>query len=386
MAACQRPSARGVTPPTPIGSMHKDASNGRACTLAYHYAEAIDPEIADLAWRDHDQDAARPRASALRWLRRAAELALARFDLDDALGLLERAAELTPDNPDCYRIRSPASTPSSSTARPSGSRCRRHSSSPPTSLSAVSSTPSCPGFESTMRGAMWKVAPGDWAIVSGWIGGGARALPAGQPPVRTRMAWLGRRCSRTTSPRPSSRSRSPSGSTTSSCSPSVSWRAPPTFSQQPTSRPPPSWRSGGSGSSRGSTVRTTSPRSTGAQRPRKLGLGRLEDAEHHALRHAAIAARLTSHHEVHAIGDLVTLDEAAGRWDRLHQRTEWSERAVAANADTPCVYNPRNLLASAVACAALGLDDEARRLEAEESALGFKSWGCRSIRCGRGSR
>ena len=106
----------------------------------------------------------------------------------------------------------------------------------------------------------------------------------------------------------------------------------------------------------------------------KLGLGRLEDAEHHALRHEAIAARLTPHHEVHAIGNLVTLDEAAGRWDRLHERTEWSERAVAANADTPCVYNPRNLLASAVACAALGLDDEARRIEAQESALGFEGY------------
>ena len=66
----------------------------RASTLAYHYMEAVDPEIADLAWRDRDQDAARLRVSALRWLRRAAELALARFDLDDALGLLELAAEL----------------------------------------------------------------------------------------------------------------------------------------------------------------------------------------------------------------------------------------------------------------------------------------------------
>ena len=53
----------------------EDASDGRASTLAYHYMEAVDPEIADLAWRDRDQDAARLRASALRWLRRAAELA-----------------------------------------------------------------------------------------------------------------------------------------------------------------------------------------------------------------------------------------------------------------------------------------------------------------------
>src|SRR6201986_4575534 len=63
----------------------EDASDGVAGKLAYHYAEAVEPAIADLAWRDRDQDAARLRASALRWVRRAAELALARFDLDDAL-------------------------------------------------------------------------------------------------------------------------------------------------------------------------------------------------------------------------------------------------------------------------------------------------------------
>jgi len=106
----------------------------------------------------------------------------------------------------------------------------------------------------------------------------------------------------------------------------------------------------------------------------ELALGHLEEGELHALRHEAIAARLTPHHEVHAIGNLVTLDEAAGRWDRLHGRTDRSERAVSANADTPCVYNPRNLLAGAVACAALGLDGEARRLEEREAALGFEGY------------
>jgi hypothetical protein len=106
----------------------------------------------------------------------------------------------------------------------------------------------------------------------------------------------------------------------------------------------------------------------------QLALGHVEDAELHALRHEAIAARLTPHHEVHAIGNLVTLDEAAGRWNRLYERMERNERAVAANADTPCVFNPRNLLAGAVACATLELDDQARRLEAEESALGFEGY------------
>jgi hypothetical protein len=106
----------------------------------------------------------------------------------------------------------------------------------------------------------------------------------------------------------------------------------------------------------------------------ELALGNFDDAELHALRHDAIARRLTPHHELHAIGNLLTLDEAAGCWDRLNERRQRTEQAVAANGETPCVFNARSLLACAVACAALGLEDEARRLEAEESALGFEGY------------
>jgi len=103
----------------------------------------------------------------------------------------------------------------------------------------------------------------------------------------------------------------------------------------------------------------------------ELGVGRLEEALAHARRHEEIAARLTPHHKVHALGNLLLFDEAAGRWDRMHDRKGATVRVVAANRDTPCGYNARCLLASAVACAALGLDDEARQLEAEGAALGF---------------
>jgi hypothetical protein len=106
----------------------------------------------------------------------------------------------------------------------------------------------------------------------------------------------------------------------------------------------------------------------------ELALGNLDDAAAHAQRHEAIASRLTPHHALHALGNVLTLDEAAGRWDLLQQRTRRTEQVVTANAGTPCVYGARSLLACAVACAALGLADEARRLEAEESALGLTGY------------
>ncbi len=50
------------------------------------------------------------------------------------------------------------------------------------------------------------------------------------------------------------------------------------------------------------------------------------------------------------------------------------EEAVAGNLDTPCVLNPRLLLAAALARLALGDADEAERLEREADALGMEGF------------
>jgi tetratricopeptide (TPR) repeat protein len=65
--------------------------------LAHHYAEAVRPEDADLAWSGRDQELAELKANAVAWLGRAAELAIGRMEIDDALGLLRRALQLETD-------------------------------------------------------------------------------------------------------------------------------------------------------------------------------------------------------------------------------------------------------------------------------------------------
>jgi len=347
----------------------EDASDGRASTLAYHYMEAVDPEIADLAWRDRDQDAARLRASALRWLRRAAELALARFDLDDALGLLERAAELRPDDGELWHsIARVTALKFDGTAFWESMQKTLDLTADPGELGELYAELS---FESTMRGAMWKVAP-DWAIVVGWI---RQALEHAQPDTRAYAYGLVGKAMLEDDIPAAERAIAIAERLD-----DVELLSFGLFAHSANAQLTADFATASELALRrlGLVRRINDPDHLAlihwGSATAELGLGRLEDAEHHALRHEAIAARLTPHHEVHAIGNLVTLDEAAGRWDRLHERTEWSERAVAANADTPCVYNPRNLLASAVACAALGLDDEAHRLEAQESALGFEGY------------
>jgi class 3 adenylate cyclase len=65
--------------------------------LAHHYAEAVRPEDVDLAWADEPAESERLRADAVRWLERAAELAVSRYEIDEALMLLHRALELESD-------------------------------------------------------------------------------------------------------------------------------------------------------------------------------------------------------------------------------------------------------------------------------------------------
>ena len=67
--------------------------------LAHHYAEAVRTEDADLAWTADPEAYEEARGKAVRWLRRAAELAAARFEIADALALVERALALVDDGP-----------------------------------------------------------------------------------------------------------------------------------------------------------------------------------------------------------------------------------------------------------------------------------------------
>ncbi len=78
------------------------ARDETASMLAHHYAEAARPEDADLAWADADEELAQAQTCAVAWLRRAAELAAGRFEIGDALAMLDRALALA--NSDGTRI------------------------------------------------------------------------------------------------------------------------------------------------------------------------------------------------------------------------------------------------------------------------------------------
>ena len=69
-----------------------------ASLLAHHYAEAAAPAIANLAWPDEEARTAELRDRAIRWLRRAAALAVGRYEIPEAVSLINEALVLAGDD------------------------------------------------------------------------------------------------------------------------------------------------------------------------------------------------------------------------------------------------------------------------------------------------
>ena len=99
-----------------------EGRDDQVAALAHHYSQAVEPEIAMLAWRGEEAKLAELSREALRYLRRGAELAVGRFDIEEALALLRRAVELAPEDAELWRAIA-ARAPSDSTARATGRRC-----------------------------------------------------------------------------------------------------------------------------------------------------------------------------------------------------------------------------------------------------------------------
>src|SRR5215211_4043489 len=99
VAYASLPKARRARLHASFAGWMEEALDGQdevASLLAHHYSEAARPEDADLAWSGNDAELARLRERAVVWLGRAAESALRRYELDDAIALFGRALELGP--------------------------------------------------------------------------------------------------------------------------------------------------------------------------------------------------------------------------------------------------------------------------------------------------
>jgi class 3 adenylate cyclase len=348
----------------------EEGQDAQAGTLAYHYAEAANPEIAELAWRDRPDELERLTSRALHWLGRAAELALGRFDLDENLALLHRAAEVTPSDVRLWQAIGRAN------ALKFDGEAYWQAMLKATELTSerdvLAELYGELAFESTMRGAMWKRAPDDETVL-GWMG---EALELAAPDSRAfAYASIAKGMREDDVP---ATERAISIAKRMDDVELLSFGLDTLFAiaQNATD-----YASASTWARQRLALadRLTDPDHLAqihwTSSTAELALGHLEEAETHARRHDAIAARLSPHHAIHAVGNLLTIEEAAGRWDGVRNMQDRTELAVGENAGTPCIYNARCLLSCAAACGELGLDVEARRLEEAAAAQGFEGYG-----------
>jgi class 3 adenylate cyclase/tetratricopeptide (TPR) repeat protein len=345
----------------------EDAGDAGAGSLAYHYAEAVNPEIAELAWRGQEEHAVQLRTSALRWLRRAAELARGRFDLDDALALLDRAAELDPADAGLWHEigRVNALKFDGDAMWPAMHKAIELTDDREKLAELYGEL----AFESSMRGGMWKT-PLDPELVKGWI---ERTLELAEPGSRsraralvTKSMWeedaelaeeaiaIGERLGDADLASYAYFARSGAAFSIFDYDVAYHW----------------AMRRFSLVERLGDPDKLAHIHYYGATAA--LAVGRLGEAERLVRKHDEIASRLSPHHAVHALASSLFVEEALGHWDETRLLQARVEPAVAANAGAPCVLNPRTMLACAVACAELGLETEARRLEDEAAALGFE--------------
>lgn len=346
----------------------------RAALLAHHYAEAARAEDADLAWAGEDVELARIRGQARRWLRRAAELALAGYDIDEALALLHQALEHERDEAGRAEIWREIGRANALNFDGEAFWTAMQS-----SLNVCPDRATCAdtygllALETTSRSGMWKRLP-DRELVDGWI---ERALELSEPETAARARALVARCYW-------SRDKSPEAAREASAlaerlgdvdlrSYGLDARAVAAFG-----------------------VDELEEALTWEQRRFELldqitdpdhladihamlsvlavGCGQVREARRLAQEHDAIVADLSAHHRVHGVSVLLEVEELTGGWERIRELTPRTQATVQANLQTPCIRNARSLLVCALASAVGGDIDAAMLLEREADALGMEGY------------
>ena len=354
------------------------AGEGRgehAALLAHHYSEAARPEDADLAWAGEDDELERLRAKAVAWLGRAAELAIGRYELDEALAMLRRALRFEP-----------APRAQLSLWRAIGrANALRHDGDPflAAMTRAIELAPDRAtaaelyaelSFEAALRAGMWRRRP-DREVVDGWID---RALELAEPESPARARALIARC--VWAPLGSAAAAREAGALAERLGDpdlrSYAWDA------------------------RAITLWVTGEQDLGrALEERRfelldqihdpdhiadihyapvsgcIWLGYFEEARRLARRHDEITSVLTPHHRIHGVAVLVEVEELAGGWESIRALESRAEETILGNLETPCARSPRSLLVCALAAEQLGDHDRALQLEAAADEFRMEGYG-----------
>ncbi len=349
------------------------AKDEHASLLAYHYAEAVRPEDADLAWAGRPDEVARLREKAVTWLRRAAVLARGRYEMEEAVELFTRAAELVDDEHE--RALLWREIGHAQALRYDGEAfwaAMNRSLEGPLDARERADAYSLLAFETSIRSGMWAIRPGRDRIEE-WV---KRALElADDGSVELARSLL-------------ARAHADPGETSDELLRSVAEVAERIGD--------PDLRSFTFAARSHAAFEHLRFEEAAAWIERRLELvpdiadpdslcevyesavpvvaamGRFGEARRLAAEHWEIARRLSAHHRVHAVSLRLELADALGDWNSLLGETDLVSTVVAENLATPCVRNARDLLLCALAHVCVEDEVRARELEREATSLSGK--------------
>ena len=374
--ALTREVAYGSVPKARRARLHADfgewlekvggSRDEHASLLAYHFAEAVRPEDADLAWAGAEDERQRLRRRAVAWLARAAELATHRYELREAHALLAQALDLEGD--DRSRI--------DLLRQVAGVHFYNYEMQPfrhtlEEALALGPDRPIAAEIYSLLaeigvgRVYMWTHPP-PADVAEGWL---AAALELAEPGTEAHALALATRALATpeTGAEAAEEALAVAEALGTSSLLLMAYEAKALVASA----------AGQFEEACGWADRTLALLPTGdpgdwAYRLWPAGCiylrgGWVDKVAPLADQCDRLSALLTPHDEVHALALRTTLYHATGQWEALAGLKTSAERAVAANEETPCQYDWRSLLICALGLAHRDEGREARRLE--EAAL-----------------
>jgi len=341
--------------------------------LAHHYAAAVVPEDLDLAWAGREEQAEALRAKAVLWSRRAADLAIGRYEIDQGLALLHRALGLENDPREqvgiWQRIGKACALKYDGEGFFQAMQKALEIAGPSAEVYADLA------LQTVLRAGMWVQQP-DMALVEGWIQQALELTEEGSLTQANALAALSMNtadeCAAESAARSALAIAERLGDSELRCTMlgNIAYLAlmARDFDRACTLM---------------DEVMALLP---GLPNPDVvcdalhpavfvyLKSGHLGTAARASTLATEAAAGLTPHHRVHAAGWQLILASVTGRWDEVQAGAAEAERVVDANlaAATPCCLDVSILLNCATGSAHAGDEDEARRLEAKANGLGME--------------
>ena len=349
-----------------------DGGDEYASLLAHHYAEAVRPEDRDLAWPGQESEVERLREEAVSWSRRAAGRAVDRYEIDEALALLERSLELEPDRAEQAKIWHEIGR--ANALKYDG---LAFSSSLEKAIELGGSAPDLYTelvFQTVQRPGMWVRQP-DSEVISDWIRR-ALELTTDQPQLRAKALVADSFWNEREEPAQQAHELAESLDDVELRAWALAARGRArwvTGDYEGASALHDSWRAllpaiGDPDHAHFALIESIRA---------SIGGGRIAYAERLSDELIEVVDGLTVHHRLHGYQMRIEVERARGRWSAIRALTSETERAVEANLATPCPGNVGSLLDAALASAYSGQDADSRRLEAKADAIGMEGYRLR---------